>query len=123
MMPQPFKLIIAGGRSYADRDTMVREVNKVWAEALPNRALIVISGMARGADSMAHSIAVSSGVAVQKFPADWDKFGKSAGYRRNVQMAEIADGLLAFWDGKSRGTKHMIDIATERGLFVRVITY
>ena len=57
------------------------------------------------------------------FPADWDKYGKRAGYLRNVQMAEYADALLAFWDGESRGTKNMIDEALSRGLKVGVKRY
>lgn len=57
-------------------------------------------------------------VPVEKYPANWDKYGKSAGYIRNEEMAKVADSLLAIWDGKSRGTKHMIDIATKKGLTV-----
>ena len=52
-----------------------------------------------------------------------EKFGKSAGFRRNEQMAEFADALIAFWDGKSHGTKHMIDTATEKGMNVSVVNY
>ena len=58
-----------------------------------------------------------------EFPADWDKHGKSAGYKRNLEMAENADALIAFWDGESRGTKHMIDIAKEKNLLTRIIRY
>ena len=54
-------------------------------------------------------------------PDEWDKYGKSAGYRRNVQMAEYADSCVVFWDGKSRGTKHMIDIAEKRNLNLRKV--
>ena len=57
------------------------------------------------------------------YPAQWKKFGKRAGYRRNEQMAEVADALIAFWDGSSRGTKHMIDIMNEKNLLVRVVEY
>ena len=57
------------------------------------------------------------------FIPQWDKYGKKAGYLRNVEMAENANALIAFWDGKSKGTKHMIDIATERNLPIRVIRY
>lgn len=56
-------------------------------------------------------------------PADWKGLGKSAGYKWNEQMAQNADALVAFWDGQSRGTKHMIDLACKYGLKVRVIKY
>ena len=51
-----------------------------------------------------------------KFPADWNRFGRTAGPKRNKQMANYANTLVAFWDGKSRGTKNMIDLAKCRGL-------
>jgi len=63
------------------------------------------------------------GYPVAKFPADWNKFKKSAGYKRNVEMAENADALIAFYDGKSKGTGHMIDIAKEKNLLIRIILY
>jgi hypothetical protein len=83
----------------------------------------IVSGTAAGADTLGERYAQEKGYEVKKFPAQWDLYGKSAGYKRNQQMAEYADGLIAFWDGKSRGTKHMIDIATNKGLKVRVIRY
>lgn len=64
-----------------------------------------------------------------RFPANWAAFGKRAGYIRNEQMAKYAveDGscgmLIAFWDGKSRGTKHMIDLANKHGLKVHVVSF
>ena len=57
------------------------------------------------------------------YPADWKKFGKSAGFRRNEKMAEIADMLIAFWNGESHGTKHMIDICKEKGIETIVVNY
>ena len=60
---------------------------------------------------------------MELFPADWKKYGKSAGYVRNSEMAEVAESLIAFWDGKSRGTKNMIDIAKNKGLKVRIVNY
>lgn len=64
-----------------------------------------------------------------KFQADWDRYGKSAGYRRNAEMAKFASEegnkgvLIAFWDGESRGTKNMIDLAKRYGLKVHVVNY
>ena len=60
---------------------------------------------------------------VKKFPADWGGLGKRAGYLRNEQMADYADALIAVWDGKSKGTKHMIDSAASKGLIVKVFTF
>ena len=56
-------------------------------------------------------------------PADWEKYGRSAGPKRNAQMAEIANALIAFWDGQSRGTKNMIETAKQKGLIVKVVNY
>ena len=58
-----------------------------------------------------------------RYPADWDTYGKSAGYRRNQLMADNADALVAFWDGQSRGTGHMINLAKERNLKVRIVRF
>lgn len=65
----------------------------------------------------------SRGVHIIPMPADWNTHGKSAGYKRNEQMAELGDYLLAFWDSVSRGTKHMIDIAKRKGLTMTVVRY
>jgi hypothetical protein len=67
--------------------------------------------------------AKEEGFDLEIYPAQWDKYGKSAGFRRNEQMAKIADALIAFWDGKSHGTKHMIDIMNEKNLQVKVVEY
>ena len=89
----------------------------------------IISGTARGADQFGEQFAKEENYLLSRFPADWDKYGKSAGYRRNVEMAKFAiedqnKGLLiAFWDGKSSGTKWMIDIANQYGLDVEVVRY
>nr|NIQ79998.1 DUF2493 domain-containing protein [Anaerolineae bacterium] len=81
----------------------------------------IISGTAKGADQTGEQWAKQNGVQVRRFPADWKKFGRKAGFRRNHQMLEEATALVAFWDGKSRGTKHMIEIAKKRGIKVRVV--
>lgn len=78
----------------------------------------VVCGMARGVDSCGKTWADGKGIPVDKFPADWDKFGKAAGYRRNVQMAENADALILVWDGNSRGSMHMQNIAQSKGLLI-----
>ena len=80
----------------------------------------MLSGTARGVDQAGEKWAVSRDIPVERYPADWTYYGKQAGYRRNEQMAEKAEALIAVWDGSSRGTKHMIDTANKKGLKVFV---
>jgi len=118
-----FKVIIAGSRGFSNYKLLHEQCNKFLREKRKTYNIIIISGNARGADFYGEQYAKDEGFALEVYPADWKKFGKSAGFRRNEQMAEIADALIAFWDGKSHGTKHMIDIMKEKNLDVRVINY
>lgn len=109
------KVIIAGGRNvttYAYVEDAVKDSGFNITE--------VVSGCARGADTLGEKYANNNGITIKKFPADWDTHGKRAGYIRNCQMGDYADALIAIWDGESRGTKHMIDYATKKGLEVFV---
>lgn len=62
-------------------------------------------------------------IPVKRFISDWDTLGKRAGYVRNLEMVEYADALLVFWDGQSRCTEHVINIAKQKGLLVKVVNY
>ena len=118
-----YKIIIAGGRDFMDYNLLKEKTNKILQEKKVTHKIVIISGCARGADTLGLRYASENTFDVEEYPADWDKYGKKAGYLRNVEMAENANALIAFWDGKSKGTKHMIDIATERNLPIRVIRY
>lgn len=89
----------------------------------------IVSGTANGADKLGERFAREFSLNLKRFPANWDKYGKSAGYKRNAQMAKYASDslskkvLIAFWDGKSSGTKHMINLAKERNLEVHIVRY
>ena len=118
------KLIIAGSRTFDDAllmkmkiDTFLNQVNRGF---LPDE---IISGQARGADTLGEEWAKLRGITVLHYPANWDEFGKSAGYRRNEAMAQKATHLIAFHDGESRGTQHMIDIAERERLKVKVVRF
>lgn len=114
------KLIIAGGRDFTHFEGALVRFNHIYRD---KGITEIVSGTARGADRVGEGIAREIGIPITRFPADWDEYGKSAGYIRNSEMADYADALLVFWDGKSRGTKHMIDLATKKGLEVKVINY
>lgn len=77
---------------------------------------VVVSGTCRGVDKLAEDWAFFYGIPVKPFKPDWKKYGKYAGPKRNADMAEYADALIAVWDGESRGTKDMINKAKEFGL-------
>ena len=82
---------------------------------------IILSGLAKGADTLAVKYANEHNYQRLGYTADWEQFGKSAGIRRNAQMADNADALIAFWDGASRDTKNMIEQAQAKGLQIRII--
>ena len=118
------RCIVAGGRGFADYDKTCEALDHYFGEAYTRGDTVtIISGGAHGADHMGEMYAKDQGLDLETYPAQWDKYGKSAGYRRNEVMAKTATHLVAFWDGKSRGTKHMIDLATTHGLTVRVVRY
>jgi hypothetical protein len=112
------RCIIAGCRWFEDYDRAADKLDGLFMHNFPDE---VVCGMGRGADLLGKQWAEEKGVAVKKFPADWDKLGRGAGPKRNQQMADYATHLVAFWDGKSVGTKDMIDRAKAKGLSVRVV--
>jgi hypothetical protein len=117
-----FRLIVAGGRDFADYELLKSKLDYTLINRV-EEGVTIVSGAARGADKLGERYAKERGYTIDSHPADWDKFGKSAGYIRNKEMAQNADGLMAFWDGKSRGTQHMINLAKEHGLKVIVVKY
>lgn len=120
---EKFRVIIAGSRSFNNYELLKQKTDYLLSSVSVNHEIHIVCGGARGADELGAQYAREKGFIVDLFPADWDKYGKSAGYRRNVQMAENADAVIVFWDGKSRGSKHMIDTAKEKALPYRVIRY
>lgn len=113
------RVIIAGSRGITDFglvEQAIRQANFVITE--------VVSGHAGGVDTLGERWAGLNGVTLKIFPAYWKEYGKRAGYLRNEEMAAYADAVICVWDGVSRGTKHMIDIANKRNLplFVLKVT-
>jgi hypothetical protein len=119
---ETFRLIIAGGREFSDYALLQKKVDVMLSAKRFSLLIEVISGKAKGADTLGEQYAKANGFTIKEFPANWSK-GKSAGDERNKAMAEYADACICFWDGRSKGTKHMIDLATAQGLPVRVIFY
>ena len=127
------KLIVAGGRGFNDEPLMRKELNRICKDI----SVEIVSGMAKGADLLAYNLAKSNNIPVKEFHANWQDmsepcvtghnsygtYNKLAGHKRNHQMGDYADILIAFWDGKSAGTKEMIEYMTTLNKPVHVIKY
>lgn len=112
-------VIVAGGRDFGNYQLLCTKLDFLFSKITP----VIICGEARGADSLGKRYAQEHNLQVLSFPANWDKYGKSAGYRRNEEMAEKADALVAFWDGKSKGTEHMIQTMLKLNKRVKIVRY
>ena len=112
------KVIIAGSRDFYDYDLLAEECN-IILEGKDD--IEVVSGRAIGADMLGEMYAKDKKYPVKLFPADWNTHGKGAGFIRNGEMAKYANMLIAFWDGESKGTKHMVETAQKKGMEVYVI--
>lgn len=120
------RVIVAGSRDFNDFSLVEKSLMMYFKEnQLHRNDIEIISGTARGADRLGEIFANKYGLKLTKFPADWNYYGKSAGYVRNEQMAKYANKengvLFAFWNGTSRGTKHMIDLAKKYNLQISTI--
>jgi hypothetical protein len=104
------RTIIAGSRNITDYSIVLKAIREsVKVGGL--RPTCIISGGARGPDKLGERFAREFEFPVEVYKADWDKYGKRAGYLRNEEMAKVADALIAIWDGVSNGTRHMIALA------------
>ncbi|MBO5783872.1 MAG: DUF2493 domain-containing protein [Clostridia bacterium] len=114
------RVVIAGCRDYNDYEEAKGYIDLCLSNIRKEYRIIIVSGCASGADALGERYADENGFAVEKHPADWDQHGKSAGPRRNREMAQVADYVICFWDGISRGTKSMIEYAKLCGKPVKV---
>ena len=127
-MTKELRVIVAGTRTFTDQQLLYSTLDSILADYPEDKyKIIIISGCAKGADSIAIQYAKDHDYEIKKFPAEWDKLGKSAGVRRNLQMAQYASDiyhqglLVAFWNGESPGTKNMIEVAKRYNLPVQIV--
>ena len=113
------RLAVVGGRDFDDYDLMCDILNDYKDHGID----IIISGGAKGADSLAERYAVDNDIDIMVLEADWESHGRSAGPIRNQEIIEQSTDVVAFWNGKSRGTKHSIGLAKKKGCPCAVILY
>ena len=132
-------IIIAGGRDFDNYELLNQKCSIVINSLIFKDNINIVSGKADGTDSLGERFAKENGYNVLEFPAEWDnlnavpciikvkKDGKEynslAGTNRNEKMAKIGNILIAFWDGKSKGTKNMIRLAKKYNLETYIIKY
>ena len=103
------KLMVCGSRSITDTDWIYRQIDACVSEN-HFEDIIIIEGDAQGVDKAAGLWAEQHGYQIKKHPADWNKYGRGAGFVRNKEMVESCDFCLILWDGKSKGTKHDLEL-------------
>lgn len=116
------RVIVCGGRDFNDRELCFASLDRFLPEECE-----IVSGNAKGADSFGEEYAAEHSIRLAVFKPDWGKYGRAAGPVRNRQMLEYAlekkAMVIAFWDGRSRGTKNMIDQARKAGAEVNIVGY
>jgi hypothetical protein len=117
-----YKVIVAGCRDFADYELLKEKCDFYLQNKKPEN-IVIVSGHASGADALGERYAQERGLQLETYLADWKANGRAAGPIRNAKMASVAHTLIAFWNGKSRGTKNMIDTAKKHNLQVAVVRY
>lgn len=118
------KIAVVGSREFKARDYLIHTLKEEYRNLYEGT---IISGGARGVDTLAIDIVNElnseferTKLKIKVFVAEWDKYGKKAGFLRNKRIVDAADKLIAFWDGTSKGTKHSIDLAIAKNIPVDI---
>ena len=114
------KLAIVGTRDFTDKDLFLREIEAIRSN---HQIDTIISGGATGADSLAEIYAAENSIAIIIHRPEWSRYGRSAGPRRNALIVQDSDMMIAFWDGKSRGTLSSINLAKAKGIPLKIVRY
>ncbi len=114
------KLIVAGSRNFNNFELLKSKLN-FYLQRYSKDEIEIVSGSARGADRLGERYALARQFKLKKFPAQWDVYGKSAGYRRNEVMAKYSTHCVVFIVNNSKGSSHMIDLAKKHKLNLRVV--
>jgi len=117
------KLAIVGGRDFTDTILFNKVIDRLLKREIFINVIEIVSGGAKGIDTLAENYALNHNIKTNIFLPDWDKYGRSAGFKRNVKIISNADITIAFWDGKSKGTKHSMNITKDLDKTLIVVKY
>lgn len=116
------RVIIAGTRDFNDYPLLEAKLDYYLSNS-KTESIVIVSGGASGADALGERYAKTRGFPLERYPADWQQYGRRAGPLRNERMAAVSDACILFWDGKSKGTKSMLHAARKKDIPVRVVRY
>ena len=117
---EQIKVVIGGCRDYNNYEEFCDFVEECLSEDSRRMKIVIISGHCTGTDIMAEQYAKEKGYELQIFPAQWSKYGRAAGPKRNKEMVEAADKVIAFWDCKSKGTKTLIEYGKKLNRIIKI---
>ena len=112
------KLAIIGSRNF----TNYKLLQEILEQYKP-KITLVVSGAAKGADSLGEKWALENNIQTLIFPADWNQYGKRAGFIRNEDIIKNCDCCIAFWDGKSKGTKHSLSLCEKLNKPYKIVLF
>lgn len=123
-----FALLIAGSRDYTDYRELAAITDHLLSQVQGKYKILILQGEARGTDTLTKRYAQERGYAVDKFPADWEGYGKRAGFWRNeIMVSDLSlykhKAAIFFWDGSSWGTSHCIGEVKKRNIPYKVWNY
>ncbi len=114
------RVLIAGCRNFNDYKTAKSYIDMCISRIRKSGQIIIVSGGANGADKLAERYAAENNFKCEVFLPDWQKFGRSAGPKRNSEMVKVSDFVICFWDKKSNGTKSTIELSKKHNKPLRV---
>ena len=117
------KVAIIGSRKFTNQKLFNKIIDRLFAKETFLNVNGIVSGGAKGTDTLAENYANEHGIEMKIFLPDWDGLGKSAGFKRNYQIWEEADIGIAFWDGVSKGTSHSFSISKNMNKKLVVVEY
>lgn len=118
-----YRVIIAGCRDFFNYDLLNIKCKYFLQYKIKTHNVIIVSGHATGTDSLGERFAKENNLKCERHPADWKKHGRAAGPIRNAEMAKKSNALIAFWDGRSPGTRSMIELAEKKGIKVAIVLF
>ena len=114
-------IAIIGSRNFSDYGLLCKTITKIQDGGI--EITEIVSGGARGADSLASKFALENKIKLKEFLPDWDTLGKSAGYSRNIDIIDYCQAVIAFWDGKSTGTMNSLHLARRQKKLTKVVLF